>query len=422
MFEKGKKRYKIKKIYDARAEYILKKLEDDEFIRCDQVNSLVEETVNEIWNSNPWLKRPSLVVLDREITFNAYNFGEGTIGVHFGVFRRLSNTSELAFMLAHEMAHYHLDHVNSLVRHHVRRRKEGNHDELFSAAKYGDIDAVSSLFYENYSYSRENELAADSLAFIIINQSPFDVSACRGVLEKIDSADESEFISHPSIRDHLSFKKYPFKDHWLGSRQSVLSNTEAPNFIFNKDSIRTHPLAQERLEAYQTFLNENPTSTKDLISLNDLKSFVDEEIIDVAKSAKRYEYAFYYALKLRELYPKNELFTLSLFEILMDLYTARQDHNFGIYVSHVSENDWLKVYVNFLNNLNLSEIGALAYHFFQSNIDFNEEDENHYMLLWKASNYAEKPEVAENIKDAYLKKFPSGKYLNTFQSTLTLKK
>lgn len=412
--EKGKKRSQIYKFYDLRKELIIDKIENGDFIECPDINTIIEQVIRELLIANPWLKPPKLVLLDSDITLNAYSLGDGTIGVHIGIFRKLSSVSELAFLLAHELAHYHLDQTNEMVRRNIRMKN--TEAELYNQVKYGDINAIRALFYNHFSHTRTNELAADSLAFLMIHNSIYDLQACRIVLDKLDSAEFSEYPDHPDIKSHLHFSKFPFKDEWIRGRQSVLSNKRGSNFIFERDSIHTHPLAEERLVAYHQFsqVRNSHKPKVDETRFLEIRNQLDFLLIDLLKKDKRYDYAFYYALKFRDLYPYDESFKYEFLEILTDLYEVRNSHKFGLYVDLSAEVPWLKTYVNFLNNVTLSELGQIAYHYFQSNIEFDFQNEEQYHLLWKTALYANEQAVIKNITSTYLEKFPQGIYANHF--------
>jgi len=417
--EKGKKRSQIYKFYDLRKELIIDKIENVDFIECPDINTIIEQVIRELLIANPWLKPPKLVMLDSDITLNAYSFGEGTIGVHIGTFRKLSSVSELAFLLAHEMAHFHLDHTNEMVRRNIR--KKNTDPELYGRLKYGDVNAIHTLFYEHFSHSRSNELEADSLAFLMVENSVFDLLACKRVLEKIDSAQFSEYQLHPDLKSHLNFSKFPFKEEWIRSHKSVLSNSNGSNFIFERDSTFTHPLIEARLAAFTRFLKDKDTSKPkvDETVFTEIKAQLDFQILDLIRQDKRYEYAFYYVLKFQDLYPSDESFKYELLDIFIDLYEARKNHNFGLYVDHSAEVPYLEDYVNFLNNITLTELGQLTYHYFQTNIKFDYENEEHYMMLWKAGKCAEQHTVTANITNTYLEKFPMGIYANHFLTQKT---
>ncbi len=412
--EKGKKRSQINKFYNLRKDLIIDKIENGDFVECRSINTVVEQVIHQLLIANPGVKPPKLVLLDSDITFNAYSLGEGTIGIHVGTFRKLSSISELAYLLAHELAHYHLDHTNEMVRRNVRIKNADT--ELYNQVKYGDINAIRTLFYDHLSHTRTNELAADSLAFIMVYNSTYDLQACKNVLNKLDSAEISEYQDHPDIRFHLDFNKSPFKDEWIRGSQSILSNNNGSNFIFEKDSIHTHPLTEERLFAFHQFSKDKDMREPRVLDsgFQEIKNHLDFQLIDLLKLDKRYDYAFYYALKFRDLYPSDETFKYETLKILMDLYEVRKSHKFGLYVDHSAEVPWLKNYVNFLNNITLSELGQLAYHYFQKNIEFDYQNEEQYHLLWKAALYANEQAVKENITNTYLEKFPHGIYANHF--------
>ena len=103
---------------------------------------------------------------------------------------------ELAFVIAHEVAHHLLDHINKKT------------DAIFVGSILGELlldDYVSGLFLGsivNAVNSREYEEKADAIALKIIQKSGYDIQKARFVLmrmAKMDYRVTSKFLqSHPS--------------------------------------------------------------------------------------------------------------------------------------------------------------------------------------------------------------------------------
>ena len=63
-------------------------------------------------------------MLSKDGNANAYNTGDGTVVIHFGLFLTLENEDELVFVIAHEIGHQYLNHVKTEIETYEREYEE----------------------------------------------------------------------------------------------------------------------------------------------------------------------------------------------------------------------------------------------------------------------------------------------------------
>jgi predicted Zn-dependent protease len=186
---------------------------------------------------------------DRPLTYGGYHFAildsqevnamacpGGIIFVTRGALRRASNEEELAAILAHEVAHVnHKDGLASI--QHARWVEAVSLMGAEAAQKLGgaDLAKLVSLFQESVNdvvktilvkgYSREQEMAADSAALLILPRLRYDPHGLTDYLERIareqkGGSPKGIFSTHPGMAERLaaaqatiSEKKWTRLDH-----------------------------------------------------------------------------------------------------------------------------------------------------------------------------------------------------------------
>lgn len=411
----GQNRKEVYEIYEQRAKGLTEQIEDSEFISCPEIDNYLDLIFKEIIRSNPETKLPKLVLVSSNPLPNALCLGEGTIIVTLGLLRRCNSRDELAFVLSHELAHYQLDHVNSNIENRVNRysNKELKKTGLKKDLVKGDINALSNLIYGDFEFNRSYEIEADSLGFLLLSKTSYNEKAYRETLRMLDSTDISEFKKSASLKTHFNFSRYPFKDKWLNKNEPEFGNDSNTYLFLNKDSLKTHPDIPLRIATLDQIAG---VSSEKEVDLNDdyqerFKKLLDFEIVAATYRSVKYLPCLYYALKMTELYPEEIYFKKVVAHLLIDFYLMRKDHEFGKYIPvKLEKPTWLTSYVDFLNNVRMSEFGELAYHYIQNRITFDPNDEELYFLLWKASSISNRNTVSDKVKNAYLKTFQEGEW------------
>ena len=76
--------------------------------------------------------------------------------VNLGLLGRLKTQSELAFIMAHEMAHQLLDHVNEATLEAMKRRNDKSLKKR--AETYGKLAVLKDIAYDDAKYSTQYRL------------------------------------------------------------------------------------------------------------------------------------------------------------------------------------------------------------------------------------------------------------------------
>lgn len=410
----GEFKSEVFEIYKQRSEGLVKQINEAEFISCPEIDEYLQNIFTTIALANPTVKRPKLVLVSANPLPNAFCMGEGTLVVTIGLLRRIKTQSELAFVLAHELAHYQLDHVNISIEQSVERysnkalKKSGLKQDILN----GDVDALSSLFYGDFKFKRQFEMEADSLGLLILANTEYDIRAYKSALNILDSTDYPEFKKTPLLEKEFDFSRYPFKRKWLKSNTPEFQNEDSGYLIFNKDSLKTHPDIPLRIAQLTKYYRDANTSNASPSTYKDeFGRLLDYETVAATYRSIKYLPCLYYTLKMTERYPEELYFKKVVVHLMIDLYYMRNDHEFGKYIPlNLTKPTWLISYSDFLNNIRMSEFAELSYHYLQSKITFDQSDEELYYLLWEASHISNRFEVAEKVKKAYLDKFPAGLY------------
>src|ERR1700761_331519 len=106
-------------LYTDRWKNIEAKFERQEIYTASDAQAYLDALTAEIVRGNPMLSdHPFHCYFSRSYVPNAAYIGEGIILVNMGLFYRLNNESEAAFVLCHEIAHYVLHHQeNSMAKY-----------------------------------------------------------------------------------------------------------------------------------------------------------------------------------------------------------------------------------------------------------------------------------------------------------------
>ena len=177
-----KNAWDYKKIYEDHFTEIGKLWKSDRSVTAPAAHSYLQSVVQKIISSNAELKKTDArIVFSRDWWPNAYSMGEGTIAINAGLMVFLDNEAELVFVLCHELAHYYLDHTTKAIKKYVETvNSEAFQQELKRLAKteFGvnkQLEELSKSFaFSSRRHNRENEAAADRLAFSFMKKTGYD--------------------------------------------------------------------------------------------------------------------------------------------------------------------------------------------------------------------------------------------------------
>lgn len=401
-------------LYEHKSKALISLIESNYFLQDEELNHLINEIFKEITTKNPREGYPERLLISRSPSVNAQCWGEGTMVIHLGLLGRIKTSGELAFVMAHEISHQLLDHLNLRIKGALERWNDK--DLKKRVEESGKLAVLKELTYEGSRYSRKYERQADSLAVVLLKNTKYNWWQYEQVLNMLDSADYPEYRKSPDIRSFFNFSRYPFQDKWLIQPQSAFGKAESNSFIYDRDSIQSHPDIESRIRYLEVLFGkvEAPILPSERVLSAELQQRIDFEITQGAFVMENYGLAMFYTLQMLERYPENKYLKSLLAKIWYELYVARKEHVFSRYVTVSNKYPLLMESLHiFLNNLRLSEIAFITFNYLNRDAVFDKDNEEHYLILWQISDELKLTDVQEKLLLAYHERFPDGTKLNS---------
>ncbi len=197
-----------------KAEYLLGKKLAKEMLAdiYIDVNPKLNELVKGIGNklsyrlTNKYRKFTFYIQYTKDV--NAFALPGGFIFITYGLLKKIEKEpDEIAFVLAHEMMHVVLGH--SIGRILTKYSTQVITTILMKYSKFGAIAKQVIGKFINSSYSRENELEADSMGVKLMNAAGYNSKGSEKLLMRLDkiTADNFKFFnyfnSHPPITERI---------------------------------------------------------------------------------------------------------------------------------------------------------------------------------------------------------------------------
>ncbi|MEJ7912563.1 MAG: M48 family metalloprotease [Chitinophagaceae bacterium] len=368
----------IADFYKERYEMVQELLEEKEIIPAGEAHAYLNKIAGEILKYNPSIDKNALRILfSRSFVANAYSVGEGTILFHIGLFHRLSNESQVAFILSHELAHYYLNHGNDHIKTYVTTIYSDEFQKQLKAIKKSDygkttqLEALAkNLNFRNRRHSRQFEQAADSMALELLKNTPYDVREALTCLALLDSADSNKYNSASALEEQFHTTGFPFKKNWLENDELRFTETKSIREKREEDSLKTHPdcsLRIERLsEKVKDYYKEGSRKfLVDTTTFYDLKVQFDYGVIEYCFQTKKMSRALYLALQMLRQHPDDSYLNIMVGQCLNEIYQSQKSHQLSkvVDVPRPDQDPKYNTVLIFLQNLRLQEVAALSYHY-----------------------------------------------------------
>src|SRR5687768_7698868 len=99
------------------------------------------------------------------------------------------------------------------------------------------------------SYSRANELVADSLGYVLATNAGFHSEEAFVALEVLDASDQLRYLDTLPLQTIFDFNKFKFKSYWLNTDNSSISSLVVSSKDAFPDSLKSHPIAMKELKS-----------------------------------------------------------------------------------------------------------------------------------------------------------------------------
>ena len=279
-----------------------------------------------------------------------------------------------------------------------------------------EIHAFRSL---NFAFARETrarETAADSLGFVFYSRAGYNKAGALEMLEILENQLAPKYPLKVDAVLPLHSREYPFEDHWLAPRLSVYGKSLENSFLFNLDSMLTHPNIPDRkvkirrLEVVPAEVSSTTQFSEEILRGTEF------DVVDAAFTQKAFDVCLLQALMLWQKYPRDPFLVSRIAGVLLQLYVAKADERVNLYLNTrtVGYSAELRLINDLLHNLTTRETGDLLYHFLRNPDHFDPSTRDHYYILWKFAdltlNEGLEREMRDRFKDAFGKNITSHSY------------
>jgi Zn-dependent protease with chaperone function len=406
---------------------IRQKIDLKELMTNPEVEQYLNKLTQEILSHNA-----NLIGSDIRIQFsrsnwpNASSMGEGTIIFNIGLFNRLQNEAQVAFVISHELAHYYLNHSNNAIRQYV---ETVNSDEFQKQLReirnnnYRQNAAIEKLAlrlsFGSRRHSRQFERAADSLAVEFLKPTEFDIKEAINTLSLLDSVDKPKYQCEIKLEEIFHFPEYPFKKKWISTNELSLTDTKEESEKKKKldDSLKTHPDCQERIDLLSLMVKQyqKANSKKFLVDekqFNRLKHSFDYEVLNYEYESGEVSRCLFHTLQMLQCLPGDPYLMGMVGKCLNRMYSAQVNHELGKIVDlpNPSYDAQYNNLLRLIQNLRLTELGSIAYHYLKWNQVAGKTSEEYVSALIKSKDNYGKPEEKKEWIEYYESHFNNRKY------------
>ncbi|HEY0031466.1 MAG TPA: M48 family metalloprotease [Bacteroidia bacterium] len=228
--------------------YLYNLLLSGEVLYNDSVGNYVNRVATELMKETPDLQRGLQFYIIRSSVVNSYIFDRGFIFITTGLIAQLESEEQLAFILAHQIAHYTKKHTTALKM--MENSALHNRNEICYIDEYASLKVA-------YSESEENE--ADDEAFKMIKRSPYS-------LKSINAAFDLYHYQYLPFDDQVFDKRFfetdDFKlsDLWLLKEITPISSYETKKELSDQEM-----LFQKRRRRLESYMEESEQGKKKFV-------------------------------------------------------------------------------------------------------------------------------------------------------------
>lgn len=390
---KGVNKKEITNIFKDRFTYIKSYFTDKKLYCNNKAHEYLEKILFEIVKVNPELQKDTIFIFFNSTEVpNAASLGEKMLIFNTGLFRRLENESQIAFVLCHELAHLILNHNDKQIIKYVETINSSEFQEELKKITTSEFrkrkqfeTLIKGLSFDTKRHSRYKEAEADSMAILFLKNTHFNVSEAIKALAILDTIDVDKFDTEKVLANVFNAPNYPFKKSWIEKEEGLLgghATIEKDKKI--EDSLKTHPDCSERIKNISKLID----TIKKKISNNvideqyflSLQKQLELDNLETYYQHKNYDLTLFYALKAYEKNASNLYTITTIGKTLNSIFDAQKSHTLTKFVNMPAPGNSASFnsLLQFLQNLYADEIANINANFllnyqskFSSDNNFN---------------------------------------------------
>ncbi len=212
----------------------------------DEVSNYLADVSQVLLKAKPLAGGKSISVYTlRSAAVNAFATGRGEVFVTLGLLAHLNNEAQLAYIIAHELAHVEQKHSHKFYLESDRLDRGESRSVLKRAS--ADERLLSLV-----AFSKENEHEADRIGLDRMLVSPYRTATLSAVFEVLKYS-YLPYADQPFERSLLESEHYRLpKEYWLENSTPIKGEDED-----EEDNRSSHPNIKSRREAMMAVLNQH---------------------------------------------------------------------------------------------------------------------------------------------------------------------
>lgn len=369
-----------------------------------KLNAFVDRVTNKVMQGSGVPRESIKVFILNSVVVNAQALPDGTIFINLGLLSIIENEAQLAFILAHEIAHITQEHGIKAMQKRVGL------DESPTMASRGRT-------FKMLANSRESESESDARGLEMMRLSPYDA---RQADEALGLLQDSLLFS---FTDSLDLAFLGIKDTLKPGDLRALED-EAEDYdleVFEReydDKYYTHPALDKRIIAVDELLRlseYNPAGKK--LNLGPAKEVAEIRnrsyalLIDEQFAASNFGVCLYICLQIKEKFGATDEINTMIGKSLYWLAYYKEIENLD---KVLSRKGFLNTpaYLRFFYNLREADLGELkksSHRILKEAAERSKADEPYFYYGLASSDFLGK-ELGRVVFLKYQALFPSGKY------------
>ena len=329
----------------------------------DELSKYVNRVAKNILRREKGLYKELQFYVLKNNSVNAFSTDQGIIFVTTGLLAQLENEAQLAFILAHEVAHYTEHHVrDGYVETKNIQKGKGKYNRLSYEDKVGELSI----------YSKDNEHDADSKGIEIFLDSQYDIEAIFSSFEVL-------------LYAYLPFQDINFDTTFFNTEYLIIPGQAFPDSINQisreedfDDHLSSHPNIQKRIDKSFDVIGDRDSrgNKKYIISETTFKlvrNLARFESINQNLANRQYVDAIYSIFLLQKKFPDNKFLDFSLSKALYGLAKYKNNYRYNEVILRLKDTEGEQYSLAyFFKHLSKAQINVIAYrHIYDMSIKYS---------------------------------------------------
>jgi Zn-dependent protease with chaperone function len=331
----------LEEAYNLRWKNIKEKFDKNEIYTSTEAQQYLNNLVAAIASKNPLLNDKKFTCFfSRTDNPNASYIGEGIIVFNMGLFYRLANEDQAAFVLCHELAHFYLRHSDNSIEKYVAQINSKEFQAGLRDVKnsqYGKRtkleQMIQGLSFDSRRHTREHEHEADSMAVEFMKNTKFNVAESLTTLALLDSIDIVNLNTEACLQQTFNSGAYPFQNRWLRKEQGLLGGHAQLAEDKWADSLKTHPACAVRIAQLKPLVekyhSQNTGVGVDVSLFRKLQNDFRYETVEFAFKSENYTRSLFLALKDFDRSKPDPFVVTMIGKNLNAIYHSLKSHQLG---------------------------------------------------------------------------------------------